>query len=116
MISPAEEGETTERDSALERGTLNFFPDSAREEKRIPKSQKIRNAVAAPVVGARRADGCMTFISPRTDGRSHGAEHGSNFERFEPKSLFLDLILRSVLLVIGFGKSRALLRIFGLRR
>ena len=97
MISPAEEGETTERDSALERGTLNFFPDSAREEKKkIPKSQKIRNAAAAafaPVARARRADGCMTFISLRTDGQSHGAEHGSNFERFEPKSLFLDLIL-----------------------
>ena len=75
---------------------MNFFPDSAREEeKKIPKSQKIRNAAAAvaPVVRARRADGCMTFISPRTGGRSHGAEHGSNFERFEPKSLFLDLIL-----------------------
>ena len=31
------------------------------------------------------------YLAP--DGRSHGAEHGSNFERFEPKSLFLDLIL-----------------------
>ena len=38
----------------------------------------------------------MTFISPRTDGRSHGAEHGSNFERFESKSLFLDLILNYI--------------------